>query len=118
MSIGIPDPIYFVISDSHFRNFWLRQVLKLVGGIPKTKQLADSGTIRAIISIIKRKGVIGLYPEGARNWDLKNVPVIYSTAKLIKSLKIPVISTLYAGSRPYKAKMGKKFKNGHNKYEL
>jgi len=98
MSIGIPDPIYFVISDSHFRNFWLRQVLKLVGGIPKTKQLADSGTIRAIISIIKRKGVIGLYPEGARNWDLKNVPVIYSTAKLIKSLKIPVISTLMQGA--------------------
>ncbi|NLM10484.1 MAG: 1-acyl-sn-glycerol-3-phosphate acyltransferase [Clostridiaceae bacterium] len=98
MSIGISDPIYFVISDSHFRNFWLRQVLKLVGGIPKSKQLADSGTIRAILSIIKRKGVIGLYPEGARNWDLKNVPVIYSTAKLIKSLKIPVISTVMQGA--------------------
>lgn len=98
MSIGIADPIYFVISDAHFRNFWLRQVLKLVGGIPKSKQLADSGSIRAILSIIKRKGVIGLYPEGARNWDLKNVPVIYSTAKLIKSLKIPVISTVMQGA--------------------
>lgn len=98
MSIGISEPIYFVISDSHFRNFWLRQVLKLVGGIPKSKQIADSGTIRAILSIIKQKGVIGLYPEGARNWDLKNVPVIYSTAKLIKSLKLPVINTLMQGA--------------------
>jgi len=98
MSMGIADPIYFVISDAHFRNFWLRQVLKLVGGIPKSKHLADSGTIRAILSIIKRKGVIGLYPEGARNWDLKNVPVFYSTAKLIKSLKIPVISTVMQGA--------------------
>lgn len=98
MSVGIPEPIYFVISDSYFRNFWLRQVLKLVGGIPKSKMLADSGTIRAILSIIKKNGVIGLYPEGARNWDLKNVPIIYSTAKLIKSLKIPVITTIMQGA--------------------
>jgi 1-acyl-sn-glycerol-3-phosphate acyltransferase len=98
MSIGIPEPIYFVISDSYFRNFWLRQLLKLVGGIPKSKMLADSGTVRAILSITKRNGVIGLYPEGARNWDLKNVPVIYSTAKLIKNLKIPVITTLMQGA--------------------
>lgn len=98
MSMGIPEPVYFVISDHYFRNFWLRQVLKLVGGIPKSKMLADSGTIRAIFSIIKRNGVIGLYPEGARNWDLKNVPVIYSTAKLIKSLKIPVISAVMQGA--------------------
>lgn len=98
MSMGIDEPIYFVISDTHFRHFWLRQVLKLVGGIPKSKQLADSGTIRAIISIIKKNGVVGVYPEGARNWDLKNVPVFYSTAKLIKNLKVPVINTLMEGA--------------------
>jgi 1-acyl-sn-glycerol-3-phosphate acyltransferase len=98
MSLGIKEPIYFVISDSHFRHFWLRQVLKLVGGIPKSKQMADSGTIRAILSIIRNNGVIGVYPEGARNWDLKNVPVFYSTAKLIKNLKVPVINTLMKGA--------------------
>lgn len=98
MSMGIPDPIYFVISDAHFRHFWLRQVLKLVGGIPKSKQIADSGTIRAILSIKKANGIIGLYPEGARNWDLKNLPVIYSTAKLVKSLNIPVVNTLMEGA--------------------
>lgn len=98
MSIGIAEPIYFVISDSYFRNFWLRNLLKLVGGIPKSKMIADSGTIRAILSVKKQNGVIGLYPEGARNWDLKNVPVIYSTAKLIKSLKIPVIKTVMHGA--------------------
>lgn len=98
MSLGIKEPIYFVISDSHFRHFWLRQVLKLVGGIPKSKQMADSGTIRAILSIIRNNGIIGVYPEGARNWDLKNVPVFYSTAKLIKNLKVPVINTLMKGA--------------------
>ncbi|HEY8500631.1 MAG TPA: lysophospholipid acyltransferase family protein, partial [Clostridia bacterium] len=98
MSLGVKEPIYFVVSDAHFRHFWLSQVLKLVGGIPKAKQLADSGTIRAIISIIKKNGVVGVYPEGARNWDLKNVPVFYATAKLIKNLKVPVINTLMEGA--------------------
>jgi 1-acyl-sn-glycerol-3-phosphate acyltransferase/ribosomal protein L37E len=103
MSLGIQEPVYFVISDAHFRNFWLAQVLKLVGGIPKSKKIADSGTIRAILSIIKNNGVIGIYPEGARNWDLKNIPVLYPTAKLIKSLKVPVVTTVMEGaglSRP------------------
>lgn len=98
LSLGVPDPIYFVISDAHFRHFWLRQILKLVGGIPKSKQLADSGTIRAILSIVKNNGVVGLYPEGARNWDLKNIPVIYPTAKLIRSLKIPVVVAAMEGA--------------------
>ncbi len=98
MSLGISEPVYFVISDAHFRHFWLKQVLKLVGGIPKSKHLADSGTIRAILSIKKNNGVIGLYPEGARNWDLKNVPVFYATAKLAKLLNIPVVNTLMEGA--------------------
>lgn len=98
MSMGIPDPIYFVISDAHFRHFWLRQVLKLVGGIPKSKAIADSGTIRAILGIIKNNGIIGLYPEGARNWDLKNIPVLYPTAKLVKTLKVPVVATVMEGA--------------------
>ena len=120
MSMGINEPIYFVISDTHFRHFWLRQVLKLVGGIPKSKKLADSGTIRAIISIIRNNGVVGLYPEGARNWDLKNVPVFYSTAKLIKSLKVPVINTLMEGAGLTRPRWARSSRTGviHIKYSI
>ncbi len=111
MSIGISQPVFFVISDSFFRNFYLRQVLKLIGGIPKSKQMADSGTIRAILYVKKNNGVIGLYPEGARNWDLKNLSVVYATAKLVKSLKIPVVNTIIEGAgltRPRWARSSRK----------
>lgn len=120
LSLGIPEPIYFVISDAHFRHFWLRQVLKLVGGIPKSKNIADSSTIRAILSIIKNNGVIGLYPEGARNWDLKNIPVIYPTAKLIKSLKIPVVATAMEGAGLTKPRWARSTRYGliNMKYNL
>ncbi len=112
MSMGIKEPVYFVISDAHFRHFWLRQVFKLIGGIPKTKQLADSSTIRAILSIKKANGVIGLYPEGARNWDLKNLPVFYATAKLIKNLKIPVVNTLMEGAGFTRPRWGRSSRTG------
>lgn len=112
MSMGIKEPVYFVISDSLFRLFWMRQVFKLVGGISKTKQLADSSTIRAILSIKKANGVIGLYPEGARNWDLKNIPVIYATAKLVKNLKIPVVNTLMEGAGLTRPRWGRSSRTG------
>ncbi|MBP7176575.1 MAG: 1-acyl-sn-glycerol-3-phosphate acyltransferase [Thermoclostridium sp.] len=113
LSMGVPDPVYFVISDAHFRHFWLRQVFKLVGGIPKAKQIADSTTIRAILSVIKNNGVIGLYPEGARNWDLKNIEVIYPTAKLIKSLKVPVVATAMEGAGLTKPRWARSSRSGH-----
>lgn len=113
LSLGVPDPVYFVISDAHFRHFWLRQVLRLVGGIPKSKQIADSSTIRAILGIIKNNGVIGLYPEGARNWDLKNIPVSYPTAKLIKSLKVPVVATAMEGAGLTKPRWARSSRNGY-----
>lgn len=112
MSMGIKEPIRFVISDAHFRHFWLKQVFKLVGGISKTKQLADAATIRTIISIKKSKGVIGLYPEGARNWDLRSLPVFYATAKLIKNLKVPVVNTLLEGAGFTRPRWGRSSRTG------
>ncbi|MDD4296978.1 MAG: lysophospholipid acyltransferase family protein [Ruminiclostridium sp.] len=112
MSMGIKEPVYFVISDSLFRNFWLRQVFKLVGGISKTKKIVDSSTIRAIISIKNANGVIGLYPEGARNWDLKSLPIFPATAKLIKNLKIPVVSTLMEGAGFTRPRWGRSSRTG------
>ena len=112
MSMNIKEPIHFVISDSHFRKFWLGNILKLVGGIPKAKNIADSQTIRTILAIKNSNGVIGVYPEGKRNWDGTTLPIFYSTAKLIKSLKIPVITTVMKGAALSKPRWAKHSRRG------
>jgi 1-acyl-sn-glycerol-3-phosphate acyltransferase len=99
----ITDPVYFVTSDMHFHNPARRWFLRAVSAIPKTKFVSDLETIRNIMRIKQGKGIIGIFPEGRRSWDGHSLPLLYSTAKLIKLLKIPVVVILLKGaylSRP------------------
>ncbi len=98
LSMCIPDPVYFVTSDIHFRNRGLRMLLKLVGAIPKTKFVSDPQTIKDIFKVAKNGGIIGIFPEGERNWDGSTLPLLYPTAKLIKKLGLPVVTILFKGS--------------------
>ncbi len=98
LSMCFPGPVYFVTSDAYFRNPVLKVLLKLVGAIPKTKRISDPRSIRGIMEVVKNKGIIGIFPEGNRNWDGRTLPLLPPTAKLIKSLGIPVISVIFKGA--------------------
>ncbi|WP_407269463.1 lysophospholipid acyltransferase family protein [Radiobacillus sp. PE A8.2] len=93
----VKDPICFVASDSLFRHPLLKRVLNYAGAIPKTKFKNDASTIRAIMKAKKNKRAIAIFPEGNRNWDGSTEPIIYTTAKLVKSLKIPVVVATISG---------------------
>lgn len=97
-STYVPDPVYYVTSDANFRSPVLRFLLGLVGSIPKTKQMSDLETIKHILRIRDAKGVVGIFPEGRRSWDGHTLPLLYSTAKLIKMLKIPVVTAVFKGA--------------------
>ena len=87
----VPEPLWWVATDAHFRGSALRAVLGLVGAIPKSKAIPDFITIDTIVKVVRRrKGVIGLFPEGQQSWDGRTLPLIPSTAKLLKLLKVPV----------------------------
>ena len=98
MSMCFKDPVYFIASDAYFRNPLLKWLLGLVGAIPKTKLVSDPGSIRGILEVVRNEGIIGIFPEGKRNWDGRTLPLQYPTAKLIKVLKVPVVSILFKGT--------------------
>lgn len=91
-------PIQFVASDSQLRSRAISLLLGLVGVIPKTKALADLDTVKRIVTVKNSGGVIGLFPEGQSGWDGHSLPIIKSTEKLVKSLKIPVITAQIRGA--------------------
>ena len=76
----------------------MKFLLKYVGAIPKTKFISDPKSIKYILSVVKNNGVIGIFAEGRRNWDGSTLPLVRPTAKLVKSLKIPVVSVLFKGA--------------------
>ena len=115
LSLCIDEPVCFVTSDAYFRNPCLKWLLGLVGSIPKTKMVSDPSTIRGILTIVKNKGIIGIFPEGNRNWDGVTLPLHFPTAKLIKSLKLPVISILFNGAYLSMPRWAKKPRRGELK---
>lgn len=97
MSFAVKAPIHFVASDEYFRTPLLRFLLHLVGGIPKTKNTSDLQPIRTMIALKKVGAILGIYPEGNRNWDGVTGPLFESTAKLVKLFRIPVIAVVTTG---------------------
>lgn len=112
LSMCFSEPVYFVTSDTHFRSRILRNILKLVGAIPKTKFVSDPSATRDIFMVVKIGGIIGIFPEGRRSWDGKTLPVIYTTAKLIKSLGLPVVSVLFKGANLSMPRWARKTRKG------
>jgi 1-acyl-sn-glycerol-3-phosphate acyltransferase len=112
LSMCFPEPVHFVTSDLHFRHPLLRQLLKLVGAIPKTKNVSDPQTIKDIIRVTRNGGIIGIFPEGRRSWDGRTLSLFYPTAKLIKSLKLPVVTVLFKGAYLSMPRWAKKTRKG------
>jgi 1-acyl-sn-glycerol-3-phosphate acyltransferase len=97
LNLFVKEPISFVAGDSLFRNPLLKRVLDYTGAIPKTKFKSDTRTIRNMLKAKKHKRVIGLFPEGNRNWDGNTEPLTPATAKLVKLLDLPVIIATISG---------------------
>jgi 1-acyl-sn-glycerol-3-phosphate acyltransferase len=92
-----------VAADANFRNPMMARLLKLIGTIPKTKNMSDLDTVKLIHASVMNNEVVGVFGEGQQTWTGKTMPLIPATIKLIHFLKIPVVSIVTKGgflSRP------------------
>lgn len=94
----------FIASDSLFRDKAIAWLLtNLVGAIPKKKAVSDLKTIKLSIKELKKGNVVGVYPEANRTWNGRTIDILYSTAKFVKLMKVPVVNCIIKGgylSRP------------------
>jgi 1-acyl-sn-glycerol-3-phosphate acyltransferase len=97
VSIFVPQAIHWVAADANFRSRTLRRLLGLVGAIPKAKAVTDFEAIRYILSVRESGGVVGIFAEGQRTWDGTTLPLLYSTAKLVRLMKAPVVTPIFLG---------------------
>ena len=97
VSIFVPQAIHWVAADANFRSGVLRRFLSLVGAIPKAKAVTDFEAIRYILSVRESGGVVGVFAEGQRTWHGATLPLLYSTAKLVRLMKSPVVTPIFLG---------------------
>ena len=97
ISANQPHLIHWVANDAVFRHPLLRWAFRRIQTIPKTKGMSDLETVRIMHEKVREGGIVGLFPEGHTCWDGKTQPLMPATAKLVKLLKVPVVTVLIRG---------------------
>ena len=95
--IYLKQQIFYIASDAIFRSPFFGFLMNLLGVIPKTKAQSDIDALKNIFMVKERGDVIGIFPEGRRTWDGATLPLVYSTSKLIRMLKVPVVAVVFKG---------------------
>ncbi|PIE98014.1 MAG: hypothetical protein CR988_05165 [Treponema sp.] len=89
--------IQYITSDNIFRSKILKNVMKWLGSIPKTKFMEDRLSLINVLRTSKNGGSIGLFPEGRRSFDGASIEIIETTAKLIKKMGVPLVGAKIKG---------------------
>ena len=108
----VPGVIHYVVSDANFRSRLVEFGLGLVGSIPKTKVMSDLDTVKNIMKVKEAGGIVGIFPEGQNTWDGHTLPMYFSTAKLAKLLRVPVVTARIQGAFLSKPRWSKKRRRG------
>jgi len=115
-------PPFIVASDTLFNKFPLNFLLNHVAhAIPKSKGASDLRTAKALITAVKKNYPILIFPEGDTTFFGETNYIEESTYKLIKKLKIDVITCNVKGgylSRPRWATGKRKNRKIHLTYEI
>ncbi|MBN2380837.1 1-acyl-sn-glycerol-3-phosphate acyltransferase [candidate division WOR-3 bacterium] len=98
VSSFVPKPICWVVGDNLFGAKVTRMFLRWIKIIPKTKNMPDSETMRMLLEAARQGQIIGLAPEGGRNWDGETLNLDRTLPRLIKKLKLPVICIRVKGA--------------------
>ncbi|MBI9099844.1 MAG: 1-acyl-sn-glycerol-3-phosphate acyltransferase [Spirochaetaceae bacterium] len=108
----IDEKFHYVVSDSSFRNPITRWLLAQTGAIAITKNTTDLTSLKKMIEASRSGKVIGVFPEGLQNWDGATLPLIESTAKMVRMLNVPIVVPLIEGAYLMGPRWGTSFRRG------
>lgn len=103
---------HFVSSDAVLRDPVKRFFLKGFGVIPKRKNVRDTKVIRDMADHIAAGECIGLFPEATRTWTGSTLFIDPSISKLVKLLKVPVVSSKMKGMFLFNPRWSYKVRKG------
>ena len=92
LNIALGRPIHFMATHTVFQKKLLSLVAYFFGVVPKMKFLPDIRSIFKLMDWSALGAAIGLFPEGKRSWDGRANDILPGIGKLVKLLRIPVVT--------------------------
>ncbi len=83
--------IWFMAKNSQYAHPLMRWFLKLVRSFPVRRYTTDVQAVRNALRILQNGHIMGVFPEGERNWDGKMMKFKKGTMRLILASGHPVI---------------------------
>lgn len=103
---------YFIASDDLMNKWTGKYLMWLLAPIPKAKSSKDFSTIRNARKVINEGGIVGLFPEGNRNYDGNLCYIDIAIAKFCKVMKSDIILYNLVGGFGVAPRFGKTIRKG------
>ena len=59
--------VHYMAKDGHFRNFWLRQFMKMTGQIRTHRESGGDQALSCAADVLAANSALGIFPEGTRS---------------------------------------------------
>ena len=85
--------MYYVASEHAFRKKLLGAIMRYATGpISRVKGTVAASTVLSILRYLRQGVPICIFPEGNRTWNGRSLPLHPTTAKLLRSANVPVMT--------------------------
>ncbi|MBE3091951.1 MAG: 1-acyl-sn-glycerol-3-phosphate acyltransferase [Candidatus Atribacteria bacterium] len=116
LGVSVRPKVIFVAAAYLFKIGWLGYMLRKFNSIPVQRE-NDIKAIKQSLEILKRDGVLGIFPEGGIDRQKNNLPVRAGAAYLAAKIGVPIVPIKIKGADKVLPR-GAKFIRSLNKIEV
>jgi len=116
LGVSVRPKVIFVAAAYLFKIGWLGYMLRKFNSIPVQRE-NDIKAIKQSLEILKRDGVLGIFPEGGIDRQKNNLPVRAGAAYLAAKIGVPIVPIKIKGANKVLPR-GAKFIRSLNKIEV
>jgi 1-acyl-sn-glycerol-3-phosphate acyltransferase len=113
ISIAAGRPVQFLATPTMFHKPVLGLVARFFGVIPKKKFHPDFPAIKRLLTWAGMGSAVGIFPEGQRSWDARNLEIVPGIGKLVRRLEAPVVAMRMYNADRISPRWAKKQRRGH-----
>lgn len=99
---ALPRAVHFMAKEELFRNPFLRTVIQWLGAFPVRRGGVDKIAIRHAMNLLKKRWVLGIFPEGSRQKPGKLGRFHDGVASMALRTAVPVVPVAVIGTREMK----------------